>query len=134
MHKLNNSIWNKYKLTEKLMGLIILTIYKKGDKTDFNNYEGISFFPTTCKNMSKTLLSSLAPYSEEITGDHQYGFDATGQKLIIHCAFVKYLRKKGNTMKQYISYLVYASRKLIIQLGRRFFMIFSLSMVSPCNC
>jgi len=27
-------------------------------------------------------------------------FDATGQ----HSAFVKYLRKKGNTMKQCISY------------------------------
>jgi hypothetical protein len=29
-------------------------------------------------------------------------FDATGQLLIIYSAFVKYLRKKGNTMKQCI--------------------------------
>ena len=31
-------------------------------------------------------------------------FDATGQLLIIQSTFVKYLRKNGNTMKQYISF------------------------------
>jgi hypothetical protein len=31
--------------------------------------------------------------------------DATGHLLIIYSAFVKYLRKNGNTMKQYTSYL-----------------------------
>jgi hypothetical protein len=32
-------------------------------------------------------------------------FDATGQLLIIYCAFQKYLRKNGNTMRQCIRYL-----------------------------
>jgi len=32
-------------------------------------------------------------------------FDATGQLLIIYSAFVKYLIKNGNTMKQWISFL-----------------------------
>jgi len=32
-------------------------------------------------------------------------FDAAGQLLIIHSAFVKYLRKNGNKMKQCISSL-----------------------------
>ena len=32
-------------------------------------------------------------------------FDAAGQLLIMYCAFVKYLKKNGNTMKQCISYL-----------------------------
>jgi len=32
-------------------------------------------------------------------------FDATGQLRIIYFAFVKYLRKNGNTIKQCISYL-----------------------------
>ena len=32
-------------------------------------------------------------------------FDATGQLLIIYSAFVKYLKKNGNTMKQGISSL-----------------------------
>jgi len=32
-------------------------------------------------------------------------FGATSQLLIIYSAFVKYLRKNGNTVKQYISFL-----------------------------
>jgi len=32
-------------------------------------------------------------------------FDTAGQQPIIYSAFVKYLRKNGNTMKQYISSL-----------------------------
>ena len=43
-------------------------------------------------------------------------FDATGQLITVCSAFIKYLRKNGNIMKQCISYLQ-TSRKLIIQLG-----------------
>ena len=43
-------------------------------------------------------------------------FDVTGRLLIIYSAFDKYLRKNGNTMKKFISYLL-TSRKLIFQLG-----------------
>jgi hypothetical protein len=32
-------------------------------------------------------------------------FDVAGQLLIIYSAFVKYLRKNGNTMRHRISYL-----------------------------
>jgi hypothetical protein len=56
-------------------------------------------------------------------------FDATGQLLIIYSAFVKFLRKNGNKMKQCISYL-YNLVKLMIQLGERTYIIFSLSVVS----
>jgi len=51
------------------------------------------------------ILSRFTPYAEEIIGDHQCGFDATGQLLIIYSAFVKYLGKNGNKMKKCISYL-----------------------------
>ena len=43
-------------------------------------------------------------------------FEVTGQLLIIYFAFIKYLRKNGNTMRQCISYL-WTSRKPMIQLG-----------------
>jgi len=45
-------------------------------------------------------------------------FNATGQLLIIYSAFVKYLRKKWNKIKQCIRSL-YTSRKFIFQLGGR---------------
>ena len=57
-------------------------------------------------------------------------FDATDKQFIIYSASVKYLRKNGNKMKQFICFL-YNSRKLMIQLGGRYCIIFSLSLVSP---
>ena len=56
-------------------------------------------------------------------------FDATGQLMIIYAAFVKYLRKKTKT-KQCISSLQ-TSRKLMIQLGGRSCIIFSLEFGIP---
>jgi len=55
--------------------------------------------------------------------------DIAGQLLIIYSAFLKYLRKNGNTLKQCIVCLQ-TSRKLMIQLGERSCTIFSLSLVS----
>ena len=70
---------------------------------------------------------------KKIIGFINVDCDLTGQLLIIHSAFVKYLRKNGrNTMKQCISCL-YTSRNVIIQLGGRSCIIFSFSLVSPWN-
>ena len=74
IHKLIISIWNKEELLEEWKELIIVPIHKKGDKTDCNNYSGISILPTTYKILSNILLSRLIRYPEEVTGDHQCGF------------------------------------------------------------
>ena len=52
---------------------IIVPIYKKGNKTDCSNYTGISHLSTMYKILSNILLSRLAPYAEEIIGDHLCG-------------------------------------------------------------
>ena len=97
IHKLIISIWNKEELPDEGKESIIVPIYKKGYKTDCNNYRGIPLLPTTYKVLSNILVSRLIPYAEEVTGDHQCGI----RLLIIYSAFVKYWRKNGNTMKQY---------------------------------
>jgi hypothetical protein len=43
IHRLVCSIWNKEELPQQWKESIIIPIYKKGDKTDCNNYRGISF-------------------------------------------------------------------------------------------
>jgi hypothetical protein len=50
---------------------IIVPIHKNGDKTDCNNYRGIS---TSYKILSNIFLSRLSPYVDDIIGDHQCGF------------------------------------------------------------
>ena len=102
IHKLIISIWNKEELPEEWKESIIVLIYKKGgNKTDCSNYRG----QLHTNFLSNILLSKLTPYAEEIIGIIIVDFDAIGQQLIIYSAFVKYLRKNGNTMKQCISYL-----------------------------
>ena len=74
IHKLIVSTWNKEELPEEWKESIIVPNHKKGDKTDCNNYRGISLLPTTYKILSNILLLRLTPYAEEIIGDHQCGF------------------------------------------------------------
>ena len=74
IHKLIIAIWNKEELPEEWKESVIVPIHKKGEKTECNNYRGISLLPTTYKILSNILLSRLIPYAEEIMGDHQCGF------------------------------------------------------------
>jgi len=64
IHKLITSIWKNDKLPEEWKESIIIPIHKKGDKTDCNNYRGISFLPTTYNILSNILLSRLIPYAK----------------------------------------------------------------------
>ena len=74
IHKLITSVWKKEEFPEEWKESFIIPIHKKGDKTDCNNYRGISLLPTTYKILSYILLSRLVPYAKEIIGDHQCGF------------------------------------------------------------
>jgi hypothetical protein len=74
IHKLINSVWNKEELPDQWKESIIVPVHKKGDKTDCNNYHGISLLSMLHKILSNILLSRLSPYIDEIIGDHQRGF------------------------------------------------------------
>jgi len=58
IHKLFPSIWKKEKLPEEWKESIIIPIHNNGEKTDCDNYRGISLLPTTYKILSNVLLSS----------------------------------------------------------------------------
>jgi hypothetical protein len=74
IHRLICSIWNKEELPQQWKESIIIPIYKKGDKTDCNNYRGISLLSTASKILSNIILARLTPYVSEVIGDHQCGF------------------------------------------------------------
>jgi hypothetical protein len=66
IHKLINSVWNKEVFLDQWKESSIVPIHKKGDKTDCNNYRGISLLSTSYKILSNILLSRLVPYIDEI--------------------------------------------------------------------
>jgi hypothetical protein len=74
IHKLINSVWNKEELPNLWKEPIFVPVHKMGDKTDCNNYRGISLLSTSYKILSDILLPRLIPYIDEITRDHQCGF------------------------------------------------------------
>jgi sorting nexin-29 len=51
IHKLINSVWNQEELPDQWKESIIVTIHKKGEKTDCNNYRGISLLSTSYKKI-----------------------------------------------------------------------------------
>jgi len=68
IHKLIISIWNKEELPEERKESIIVPIYKKGDKTDCNNYGGI-----TIPNYVKTFVQHPALTVNSICGGSYWG-------------------------------------------------------------
>jgi hypothetical protein len=104
IHKLINCIWNKEELPDDWKESIVVPIHKKGNKTRCNNYRGISLLSASYKMLSNFLLSRLSPYVDEIIGFINVGSDVLDQLLIRFSAFVRYWRKNGSTMRQYISY------------------------------
>jgi len=68
----------------------------------------------------------------KLSGIINVAYDVIGRLLIIYSAFAKYLRKNGKRMRKFINSLQ-TSRKLMIQLEGRFYIRFSLSLVSLGN-
>ena len=113
---------------------IIVPIYKKGDKTDCNNYRGISLLPTTYRILSNILLSRLSSYTEEIIADHQCGFrrnrSTTDHMFCIRQILEKKWEFNEAVHQLFIDFEIY---KLMTQLGGRSYIISLLSLVFPGN-
>jgi hypothetical protein len=100
-------IWNKEELPQKWKESIIVPIYKKGDKTDCNNYRGISLLRTARRILSKILVARLTPYVNEIIGD-QCGFrrnrSTTDQIFYIQQILEKKLEYTGTVHQIFIDF------------------------------
>jgi hypothetical protein len=73
IHKIINSVWNKVELPDQWKERIIVPVHKNGNKTDCNNYRGMSMLSASYKIISNILLSILVPYMDKIIGNHQRG-------------------------------------------------------------
>jgi hypothetical protein len=68
----------------------------------------------------------------KLLGITNVDLDVIGQRPIRFSTSLRYWRKSGSNMVKYISYL-YISRKSMIQLERKYYTIFSLSLEYPGN-
>jgi hypothetical protein len=89
---------------DQWMESIIVPTHKRSDKSDCNNYHGISVLSTSYRILSNTLLSKLSAYIDEIIVNYQCGFRRNRPTTDQIFAFVKYWRKNGSAMRQYIRY------------------------------
>jgi hypothetical protein len=94
IHKLINSVWNKEELPGEWKESLTVSVHKKGDKTECNNYRGISLLSTSYKILWNILLSRLVPYIDEITGNHQCGFRRIISTTDQICCIRQILEKK----------------------------------------
>ncbi|XP_054289682.1 uncharacterized protein LOC129004977 [Macrosteles quadrilineatus] len=93
-HKLILEIWRKESMPDEWNEAVITPIHKKGDKTECNNYRGISLLSSAYKVLSKVILNRLKVYIEENIEDHQAGFiqgrSTTDQIFTIKQSLSKY--------------------------------------------
>jgi len=73
--------------------LIIVPIYKEGDKRDCINYSGISIFSSTYAILSSILVSRLTPCAEEIIEKHQSGF-GSNKSITDHLFYIRQILEK----------------------------------------
>lgn len=74
VHRCLKDIWTKGEIPNDWKQALIHPLHKKGDKTDTNNYRGISLLPVTYKILSKALLKRVEEQAGDSIGDYQAGF------------------------------------------------------------
>lgn len=67
-------IWQCEKLPDDWKCALIHPLHKKGDKSDVNNYRGISLLPVPYKIFSACLLQRTQEQLEPLIGEYQAGF------------------------------------------------------------
>lgn len=72
IYRVCHKVWQEEKMPENWNEAIIIPLHKKGDKTECNNYRGISLLNSVYKIFSKVLLNRLMPYAEECLGKYQW--------------------------------------------------------------
>ena len=87
-----------------------------------SNYIGISLLPNMYKMLSNILLSRLAPYAEEIIGDHKCGFQYN-RSTTDHIFCIHQLLEKKWEYNEAVHQLFIDFKKFMIKLGGRYSII-----------
>ena len=67
-------IWHEERLPADLRDATIVTLFKKGNRSDCGNYHGISLLSTAGNILARLLQNRLSPEAEQILPESQCGF------------------------------------------------------------
>ncbi|GFG35870.1 hypothetical protein Cfor_05242 [Coptotermes formosanus] len=84
--QLVNDIWAQGKITSDWKTSLPIPIHKKGDKSVYSNYRGISLLATASKIYAAILKDKLKTIAEEKIEEEQFGFRKSGS--CINAVFV----------------------------------------------
>jgi|UniRef100_A0A2S2QWZ5 hypothetical protein len=93
IHKLIYNVRTKEKVLTDWNIAIICPIFKKGDPTEVENYQGISLVDTSYKDLSLTILKRLEKYATDIIGKYQSGF-IRGKSTTNHIFTIRQIMEK----------------------------------------
>ena len=83
LHQLITNAWEMGSVPQAWKDASIITIYKKGDRTDCGNYRGISLLSIAGKIFARILLNRLSTHlTPEVVPETQCGFRGTGAPWI----------------------------------------------------
>jgi len=77
LHELFTACWTAGTIPQELKDAVIVTLFKKGDKSDCSNYRGITLLSIAGKVLARVLLNRLVPaVAERHLPESQCGFRA----------------------------------------------------------
>ena len=86
LHQLNSNAWQMGCVPQAWKDASIITIYKKGDRTDCGNYRGISLLTIAGKIFARILLNIISTHiTPEVVPETQCGF--SGNRSTIDMIF-----------------------------------------------
>lgn len=95
----------------------IITIFKKGDREDCNNYRGISLLSIASKIFARILLNRLLTLAEDVLPESQCGFrPSRGAVDMIFCA--RQLQEKSREQQQPIAFIFWDLKKAFDKVPR----------------
>jgi len=98
LHMIIQKVWNTETFPEEWNNAVINPLHKKGDKSNPDNYRGISLLDCTYKIFSRIIYNRIKEQLDEVLGEYQGGFRPwrSGPEQIITLKLIMAYYKKQN--------------------------------------
>ena len=103
-YSLIKRIWEQEEMPEEWESGTIVTIHKKGDKTQCKNFRGVTLLNTCYKLLSALIHKRLTETARDLIGEYQYGF-RKGRSTIDAIHTIKQILEKAYDYKMELDIL-----------------------------